>query len=43
VTWSVANGADTAALDLYRVWLEYVPATASGAREHSDEHAPESS
>jgi hypothetical protein len=41
VTWSVSTGADTATLDLYRVWLEYIPTTVSGAREHSDEHAPE--
>jgi hypothetical protein len=41
VTWSVGAGSDTAALDLYRVWLEYLPTTVSGVREHSDEHAPE--
>jgi hypothetical protein len=41
VTWTVGAGADTAALDLYRVWIEYQPTTVAGVREHSDEHAPE--
>lgn len=41
LTLSVGAGGDTAALDLYRAWVEYLPTTVSGARVHSDDHAPE--
>ena len=37
----VADGADTAAVDLYALAVEFLPTTVSGVREHSAEHAPE--
>jgi hypothetical protein len=40
LTWYVADGADTAAIDLYWLALEFLPATVSGARIHTDAFAP---
>jgi hypothetical protein len=41
LTWYLADGADTAAIDLYHLEAEFVPTTVSGARIHTDDHAPE--
>jgi hypothetical protein len=37
----VADGANTAAVDLYALQIEFLPTTVAGVREHSTEHAPE--